>query len=120
LSLVQSKGRRDGRRDLVVVVVVLDPTIRLLHTTWVVGMRTCWGVCVCVCVCVCPLYFGNLIHFAIQWALIPHIKHFFHDRVGRVLGGQFLRPLIRRTMLHIMHKRTCSNHQTFGPYTCNA
>jgi hypothetical protein len=49
LSLVQSKGRRDGRRDLVVV-VVLDPTIRLLHTTWVVGMRTCWGVCVCVCV----------------------------------------------------------------------
>ncbi len=52
MSLVQSKGRRDGRRDLVVVVVVLDPTIRLLHTTWVVGMRTCWGVCVCVCVCV--------------------------------------------------------------------
>ncbi len=46
MSLVQSKGRRGLL--VVVVVVVLDPTIRLLHTTWVVGMRTCWDVCVCV------------------------------------------------------------------------
>ncbi len=71
-------------------------------TTYYMG---CGNENMFVCVCVSFVLWES--H---TMGMIAHIKHFFHDK-GGVACGQFLRHLIRRTMLHIMHKRTCSNHQ---------